>query len=150
MTKPEFISRQKAMTKSSNKWTAGFLVVFFGVLLANIPLAGFMDREKPASWVQIVYGFTLFGFLIGNIPLMLWFVKRQQTRFGVRCPSCGKPLVGLSAQVVVATGNCGQCGERIFNEKNAGKPSTAANPAIAPWLQSTRPTGRVSRACGIG
>jgi len=102
------------MTRSCNRWTALFLVVFFGVLLANLPLAKFMERERPAGWIQVLYGVAFGGFLLGNLPLMMWFSKRQQRRFGLQCPSCGKPLVGVTGQVAVATGACGQCGERII------------------------------------
>lgn len=120
-TKEEFIRKQKAMASSSNKWSVGFLVVFFGILLANIPLAKFidhhkLDHQKTVIWIQALYSVGFFGFLIGNVPLMIWFRKRQQRRFGVQCPNCGAPLVDVSAQIVIATGNCGHCGAQILHD----------------------------------
>jgi hypothetical protein len=115
MTKQEFIVRQKAMTKSSNKWASGFLAVFFGVLLA-IALAARVDRDKSSVWVQVFCGVAFFGFLIGWIALLAWFAKWQQRRFRVLCPSCDKPLMGVSSQIAIATGNCGHCGESVFSE----------------------------------
>jgi hypothetical protein len=119
MTKQEFISKQQAMTRSSNRWAAAFLVVFFGILLANLSLSSFMDRTKPTTWIQVLYGVAFFGFLLGNIPLMIWFGKRQQRRFGLQCPNCRKPLVRVTGQVAVATGACGHCGERVFSDAQA-------------------------------
>jgi len=116
MTKQELISKQQAMTRYSNRWAVPFLVVFMGVLIANIPLAQFIDREKPATWFQVLYGVACFSFLLGNFPLIAWFVKREQRKFGLLCPGCSKPLVGISGKVTVATGACGLCGERILRD----------------------------------
>jgi hypothetical protein len=126
MTKQEFISRQKAMTQSSNKRMIGWLVVFFGVLLGGVPLSRYVEQHEELTWLGPVFGIGLFVFLIGNLPLLAWFAKRQQRRFGIYCPSCGKPLVGLSAQVVIATGHCGHCGESVFSETKAGNQGAAA------------------------
>lgn len=109
------------MARSSKKWEAGFLVVFFSVLFANLPMAEFMDREKPATWIQVLYGVAFFGFIFGNLPLLAWFYKRQQRRFQVTCPNCDKPLTGVSGQIVVATGNCGHCGERVLSDAHAAQ-----------------------------
>lgn len=108
------------MTRSGRKWSIGFSVMLFAVALGNIPLAGIMDRLKPAIWIQVLYGLAFFGFLLGCIPLLAWITKRQQKQFGMICPNCGKPLVGVSSQIVVATGNCGRCGERVFTETHSG------------------------------
>jgi hypothetical protein len=35
---------------------------------------------------------------------------------GVPCPNCCKPLCDIPAQIAVATGNCGYCGEKVFDE----------------------------------
>jgi ribosomal protein S27E len=116
-TKKEFIRKQKAMASSSNKWSVGSLVVFLGILLANVPLAKFIDHQKTVIWIQVLYSVGFFGFLIGNVPLMMWFRKRQQRRLGVQCPNCGAPLlVHVSAQIVIATGNCGHCGAQILHD----------------------------------
>src|SRR5688572_14425431 len=90
MTKQELISRQKAMTRSSNRWNAAFLFVLLGWLLGNVPLANFMDREKPGTWIQVLYYLVVYGFLFGHILLIILFAKRQTRQFGLQCPSCGK------------------------------------------------------------
>jgi DNA-directed RNA polymerase subunit RPC12/RpoP len=114
ITKQAFINKQKSMIRSSNRWAVIFLVVFFGVLLANLSLAKSIDRA--AIWTQVFYAIVFFSVLIGTIPLVMWFQKRQQKRFSVQCSSCGRPLVDISAQIVIATGNCGHCGERVLHE----------------------------------
>jgi hypothetical protein len=113
MTKQELISRQKAMTRR----ILVVLIVFFGLLLANVPLGIFMDIKKPATWIQVLYGAAFFGFLIGSVLLSIWLQKRELRRFGLHCPSCGKPLIGIIGQIAVATGACGHCGERVLSDE---------------------------------
>jgi hypothetical protein len=116
MTKQELISKQQAMRRSTNRWTAVFLVAFFSIMLANLPLSEYFDRVEPAAWIQVLYGVVFFGFLLGNVPLMIWLSMRQQKRFGLLCPKCLAPLVGVTGQVAVATGVCGNCGERVLSD----------------------------------
>jgi hypothetical protein len=37
----------------SNRWSVPFLIVFFGVLLANVPLGIFMDLEEAREFCVI-------------------------------------------------------------------------------------------------
>jgi hypothetical protein len=81
-----------------------------------MPIAVWMDKHKPAAWVQISYGIMFFGFMLANIPLCIWLSKRQIRKYELMCPTCGKPLVGVSSQIAVATGNCGLCGSVVFED----------------------------------
>lgn len=114
MTRQEFISRQEALRKSGNKIGIVFLVVFFGFLLGGIPIGDLADHGKTVPGIIFVFGF--FGFLIGFLLFLRRFKKRHQKRFNLSCPSCGKPLLGVISQVAIATGNCGYCGARVFDE----------------------------------
>jgi hypothetical protein len=125
MTKQEFISNRQAMTRSSNRTSVVFIVILFGGLLLNIPLAGYMDRAKPEKWIQLLYGIGFFGFLILNFPLLIWVGKRQHKRFRLECPNCHKPLVGALGQIAVASGACGHCGEPVFTDAK-GRPEHVA------------------------
>ncbi len=116
MTKQEFISRQKAMAKSSNGRVIGWLALLFGVLLGGIPVARYVEKHEELTWIGPLFAIFVFVFLIGNFPLLAWFTKRQQKRFGLLCPACARPLIGVSAQIAIATGNCGHCGARVFGE----------------------------------
>jgi DNA-directed RNA polymerase subunit RPC12/RpoP len=117
ITKQVFIRNQKALISSSNKLEAGFIVVFFALLLANFPLVKFINLQRTI-WLEFLWFVGFFGLLIGIVPLLRWFRKRQQKRFGVECPNCGVPLVDVSAQIVIATSNCGHCGVRILDDSH--------------------------------
>lgn len=108
------------MAQSTNRRMAGWLVVFFGGLFGVIFLSSYMEKHENFAWVGPATVIGLFVFLFGNLALMVWFGKRDQRQYGHRCPSCGKPLIGLSAQVAIATGNCGHCGESVFFETKTG------------------------------
>jgi hypothetical protein len=120
MTKQEFIAKQREMTRGANKRSAIWIVFFFGGLVGCAALSGYIDRHpEEYRWIGAAVGIGLFAFLIANSALMLWFGVRQQRRFGHRCPHCNKALVGFSVQIAIATGNCGHCGERVFNDHAA-------------------------------
>jgi len=120
MTKQEFITKQREMTRGANKRSVIWIVFFFGGLLGCAALSGYIDRHaEEYRWIGAAVGIGLFVFLIGNVALMLWFGVRQQRRFGHRCPHCNKALVGFGVQLAIATGNCGHCGERVFSDHAA-------------------------------
>ena len=116
MTKQELINRQQAMIRNSNRWAVLFLVILFGFLLANIPLSRIMDTEQPSMWIQILYGIIFFCFPIGYLVSVFWFLRRQQRTFGLQCPNCNKPLIGVTGQIAVATGACGHCGKTVVRD----------------------------------
>lgn len=116
MNKEEFLMRQQAARREENIVSIIWLIVFFGVLFGNIPLAKWMDHHKPAPWIQVTYGLIFFSFLLGNLVLMIWTIKRRVRKYGLNCPSCDKPLTATTGQIAVATGKCGHCGHRVFDE----------------------------------
>lgn len=117
MTVEELISRQHALSRSTNRWSIFFLVVFFGVIFGNLPLGRKMDDPSTPVVVKAIYMMVFFGIIFGNIPLMIWFSRRQSRVFGLGCPNCGKPLTGVTGQVAVATGKCGLCGSWVTSNK---------------------------------
>jgi len=121
MTKQEFMSKQKALVQNANRRLSWWLPVFFGLIFANIPLTRYVERNEELTWAGPALGVGLFVFLIGNLLFLAWFAKRQQKRFGLHCANCGKLLTGASAQIAVASGNCGYCGERLFSETPAAQ-----------------------------
>lgn len=117
MTKHEFIAKQREMTRGANKRSAISIVFFFGGLIGCAALSGYIDRHaEEYRWISAAVGIGLFVFLIANVALILWFGLRQQRSLGHRCPHCNKALVGIGVQLAIATGNCGHCGERVFND----------------------------------
>ena len=118
MTKQEFITRQQALTRATNKRLGFWMVFFFAALCGCIPLSSYIERhEQDYRWIGTAFGIGLLTFLCANLGLMAWYGLRQQRRYGHRCPHCNKSLVGFGAQIAIATGNCGQCGESVFSDQ---------------------------------
>ncbi len=116
MTKNEFITRLCAAKRQDRIVTTIWLVVFFGVLFGNLPLTKWLQHHQSKVWMSTVYLPVFFGFLIGNLVLTIWLTKRRIRKFGLLCPACGKPLVQATAQIAIATGNCGHCSKAIFEQ----------------------------------
>jgi len=71
------------------------------------------DHSEPSSSSRIAWActpFALFFIMIVGHKLVLGYTFKHH---GLSCPACGKPLGGVEA-IVIATGNCGNCGERIL------------------------------------
>jgi hypothetical protein len=92
----------------------GLLMVagLFGIALLDyaktheyLGWSGNVDVVKLFLALWAIAFFLLFGMLI---------VK--SARCGATCPHCRKRLQAISAQITVATGYCGYCGEQIFEQ----------------------------------
>lgn len=117
MTKREFISKQQAMTRGVNSRLAVWMVFFFAALLSGIPIGNYIDHHsEDYRWLGTMFGIGIFVFLLANVGLLLWYGSKQQKNFGHRCPACNKALIGMSAQLAIASGNCGYCGEKVFSD----------------------------------
>jgi DNA-directed RNA polymerase subunit RPC12/RpoP len=119
MTKQELITRQQVWKRKAGLESAGWVVIVFALLAGFVQLKNHVEARFHASWVDPVFAISFFVILGGNLLFVVWFGKRQFKRYGVACPHCGGPLAGRSGEVVVATGNCGRCGERILDDKPA-------------------------------
>jgi len=117
MTKQEFIARQEKSTRGTNRRLVLWLLFFFAALLGMIPLGDYIDQHsKEYRWLGAVFGFGLMGFLVCNMILLAVIGRKHQNKFGHRCPRCNKPLSGFLARLAIATGNCGYCGEPVFDK----------------------------------
>lgn len=122
MTKQEFIERTRAQQKHGNGWSIALLALFFVALGGNAFLARHMDSFPP-PW-KIVWAVAFFAFLLSPLPLIVWISRRESQKHGLRCPSCDKALLGVGAQIAIASSHCGYCGARLFDAE-----STTATPA---------------------
>jgi DNA-directed RNA polymerase subunit RPC12/RpoP len=100
MSKQEFIERQQRM---NSVWRAWVLLYMLGTMAF---IAIFVILEA----------FPLIVVPLFAIPFLFWVIARNEKQIGIRCPHCGKSLWAKNSQIVIATGNCGHCGERILND----------------------------------
>lgn len=113
MTKQEYIARQKAMTHGMNRralWGLPALAAIFAIFFS---FCFYMDRHPQSAWMGNLIGGGLTALLLGCFLWMLLTIRQHQRDFGVKCRSCGKNIV--SSQIAIATGNCGYCGEKLFD-----------------------------------
>jgi hypothetical protein len=116
MTKDDFIIQQRAAKGEEKRVTMIWMIVFFGVLFGNLPVAAWMDHHKEKILIHVIFGILFFGFLIGSIPILIFIGKRRIRKFGLVCPNCQKPLFQAMASIAIASGNCGHCGNKVFDE----------------------------------
>jgi hypothetical protein len=119
MTKQELIARQQVWKRKGGFETASLVVIWFASLAGLIWVKDGIEARIHAGWVDVLFTLLFFAVLVGIVPFMFWFTKRQHQRYGVACPHCGGLLAGRRIQILVAQGNCGRCGERILDEKPA-------------------------------
>lgn len=113
MTKQEYIAKQQAMVCGQNRRLVWWFVVFFGGLVALVLFVHYLDGHPESEWMGNLCGIGLMVLLLGCVLWMLRIARRLQREFGVKCRSCGKNIV--SSQIAIATGNCGFCGEKLFD-----------------------------------
>jgi hypothetical protein len=114
MTKAEFIERYRAQQKHVNGWLILWFVIFVGGLIAGGVFSRHLESQSPLS--RLIFGVGFFLLIVGSLALLLWLLRRDINNFGLGCPSCGKPLVGVSAQIAIAAGHCGHCGTKLFSD----------------------------------
>jgi hypothetical protein len=117
MTRAEFIEKNESQRKNSarvNAWYLGYLVVF------ALCLIWLNKHENPLP--EVVRGpILMIGLFGGLFGIIIFFGKRaqkQRRELGLYCPQCKKDLLGLSFQIVVASGRCGRCGAVILEDWN--------------------------------
>jgi hypothetical protein len=109
MTRNEFISRQKSLTRYG--YIAAFvllagLAIF--ILCSYVLFGGNLYRTNP------IFQICLTVYCFGGAACVVFLNIRRQKQIGA-CPKCGKRFHRDSAQVVIDTGKCGKCGETIID-----------------------------------
>ena len=91
-----------------------WLVLLFTGMLGMVPVTYYLDkRPDEFRWIANVAGSVVLGLFLAGFGFIAWYGIRQQ-RKGPRCPHCSKPLLLLNAKIAIATGNCAECGEKVF------------------------------------
>ena len=110
-TRQEFLRRQEAYNRQSNKEGIFFMVVMFLFFAVNWPLALYLDKQVARGSLFYWLWFSCFFlFFVCMGVAVLWFARRNLKRHGLLCPFCSKQL---HRSIVVTTGRCGHCGERV-------------------------------------
>lgn len=122
MTKPELVSRQEQYRRSDRRVGFSSLVFLFASmfgLMASLPWLG--PEMNRSRWLGPVCLFGFLAFLIAQLVVLQWSVRRIQRKHGVVCPKCEAGLTGLTGQIALATGNCGNCGEKLLDDVDLPK-----------------------------
>jgi hypothetical protein len=115
MTKQDFISKKQAWAKSCRKYALILPCAFI-----YPAIRGFLIESGLSRSLDNTFSTVIAVVFVANAIFIIWYFPRSQRKFGLACPHCHKFLAGQqSSQIVIATGNCGHCGERIFDENTA-------------------------------
>src|SRR5436853_7257459 len=101
MTRSEFIERFQQSKRRQDRLGFGVCGLLAVTSLAGIPLAETLDLNRPNPTLII---FSVFGIAMVVIASVL---VRMSIKAAMRCPQCGRQIVGYSGQVVIASGRCG-------------------------------------------
>jgi hypothetical protein len=89
------------------------------IALASFPfgiIESRADRVGFDKWCVLITAVSVIVFASGMFYSVARWPKKKIQMIGVNCPHSRKALVGLSSQVVIATGKCGFCGNRVLEE----------------------------------
>ena len=110
----ELKARRDACKKRENIVSFVWLVVFFGLLFGNIPLAEWItEQQKTYPWLGITYGVVFFGLLFGNVFAIFWIQRQRMRAYDLVCPACGTLMRGGLIPLAITTGRCGACGAEL-------------------------------------
>lgn len=113
MTRVEFIQLVKDDQRAQIRqvvWLMGAIATFGGVTawLAKRWEEQLLDPGQPYLWLMCGLAMAFVGVAVA--------VVRIGNKSLLKCVHCRKCLGGFPAQVVVASGRCGFCGQRILDE----------------------------------
>lgn len=120
MTRDELIDRVRAHKRAMSRAWGVWLVVFLGVLLANIPI-GTARKADPSSGVWVTLHILSLLVVAAAVSFLVCFWRSKVRQYGLTCPLCETVIVGEVAQATEATGQCPGCGVRIVDEEPEGE-----------------------------
>ena len=117
MTKADFISRLEQREKISGKNVVLGIVAFLANGVLCVYVMNWIEKMKLAGWIEAVLGILMLALMISPLFAMAWAANQnlKKRNLLLPCPHCGCSLEGsVTSQIVIATGNCGRCGERVL------------------------------------
>jgi hypothetical protein len=115
MTREELIQRLDRHKKFGNKsvpWGLGFFVV----LCAFAWWSNYHEDLISENVRSCILLFGLIGGLYGWLFVAAFFGKRERLKLELFCPKCKSNLIGLTAQIVIASGRYGKCGSKVLDD----------------------------------
>ena len=116
MTREELINRVRAHKRSMSRAWGVWLVVFLGILLANIPI-GTARKADPSSGVWVMLHLLSLLVVAVAIAFLVYFWRSKIRQYGLTCALCERAIVGEAARTAEATGRCPGCGVRVVDEE---------------------------------
>lgn len=134
MTKQEFIRQYQISKRTETRRLsilAGITVVVLAPAFILAPrVIVYLNQTDHFDWAISVDGYLAWG-VWGCFLLVLAFAgSRTGQPYGVPCRVCAQKLYRTSAYLALITGNCGFCGEKVFDD---------ADPCPANILNLLRP-----------
>lgn len=116
MTRDELINRVRVHKRSMSRAWGVWLVVFLGIVLANIPI-GTARKADPSSNMWVMLHLLSLLVVAATIWLLVYFWRSKVRHCGLTCPLCERAIVGEAARTTEATGRCPGCGVRLVDEE---------------------------------
>jgi hypothetical protein len=114
MTKHEFILQTRTRERQFKQ--RGFWGgIFVALLLIGMAVVDYLQQHDKLHWAGSLDLRTVIGVLWLVCVGYIGIIAILSTWPGAQCPHCRKQLYGAPAQIAVATGNCGYCGEKAFD-----------------------------------
>ena len=113
MTRQEFIQSRNRYRNAAAFSALIWVILFFG----PIGFMAWLEPNRGELPVTIWRALNLGAFVIMAAALAFVWIRSSRLikRFGLCCPECKKPVVGMSS-LVIATGRCGHCGGKVLND----------------------------------
>ena len=116
ITKQEFVFKIRERDRRSKR-AALVMIILLVVAPLGIGVIDYAKTHHHLDWsgnvdVMKVY---LVLWLITFIPAFIWMIVLG-VRDAVTCPHCKRQFQPITAQITVATGFCGFCGEQVFEQ----------------------------------
>ena len=113
MTRQQFIQSRNRYRNAAAIGALVWVVLFFG----PVGLMAWLEpnRGELPKHLWLVLNIGAFAIMVAALSFVWIRTSRLPKRFGLRCPECKKPVVGMSS-LVIATGRCGHCGGKVLDE----------------------------------
>jgi hypothetical protein len=109
MNREEFKAQQRElMPHNPRRWGFAYLAAVAAQITALCVLALSGYKHWSIGWLGSCS-------LIVLVLSPLLFRRYMRRRFGVRCPNCGKPLLGVDAGIALFSGYCWYCRKKVVS-----------------------------------